>query len=103
MDPIEPLAETNTVGIFDNLYELMKETHFVAIHQNIFRFTGDFIRLLAILFLIWKIMKKKSCLGISTQTQVFYALVVITRYLDVSNIYISAYNTSFKVFRIFLY
>ena len=68
--------------------------------MNIFRLVGDLSHLLAILILLSKIWKTRSCSGISGRSQILFALVFITRYLDLFTHFISLYNTIMKVFYI---
>ncbi|KAL5576984.1 hypothetical protein UlMin_018683 [Ulmus minor] len=65
--------------------------------MNIFRFAGDMTHLISILVLLLKIYATKSCSGISLKTQELYALVFLTRYLDLLTDFISVYNTAMKV------
>lgn len=88
--------------------------------MNIFRLAGDVSHLLAIIILLVKIWRSRSCagepgnrhcwklvpcspvslppLGISGKSQVLFALVFITRYLDLVTSFISVYNTCMKIF-----
>ena len=50
---------------------------------NIFRYLADFSHLISILILLYKIITKKSCKGISVKTQILYLIVFITRYYSV--------------------
>ena len=68
--------------------------------MNIFRLTGDLSHLLAILILLSKIWRTRSCSGISGKSQILFALVFVTRYLDLFTHFISVYNTTMKVFYI---
>ncbi|KAE8742692.1 hypothetical protein FOCC_FOCC011724 [Frankliniella occidentalis] len=68
-----------------------------SIKMNIFRLTGDLSHLLAIIILLVKIWKTRSCAGISGKSQLLFALVYTTRYLDLVSTYISAYNTFMKL------
>ena len=61
-----------------------------------FIFLGDLSHLLAIVILLLKINKTKSCSGISGKTQLLFALVFTTRYIDLFTVYISLYNTVMK-------
>lgn len=64
---------------------------------NSFRLAGDLVHLLSIVILLEKIRRHKSCAGISLKTQILYAAVFVTRYLDLfTNIY-STYNTILKI------
>lgn len=65
--------------------------------MNVFRLIADLSHLLAIVVLMIKIWKTKSCAGISGKSQVMYALVFITRYLDLFTNFVSPYNTVMKV------
>ncbi|KAF3846766.1 hypothetical protein F7725_003844 [Dissostichus mawsoni] len=65
--------------------------------MNIFRLAGDVSHLSAILILLLKIWRSKSCAGISGKSQVLFALVFTTRYLDLFTVFISPYNTVMKV------
>ncbi|CAN6645791.1 ER lumen protein-retaining receptor [Trichomonascus vanleenenianus] len=50
---------------------------------NLFRLAGDFVHCVSIYLLIHKIHTSRSVSGISFKTQALYALVYITRYLDI--------------------
>jgi len=65
--------------------------------MNIFRLTGDLSHLLAIIILLLKIWKTRSCAGISGKSQILFSLVYITRYLDLFTNYISLYNSFMKI------
>ncbi|KAF7334778.1 Protein-ER retention receptor [Mycena sanguinolenta] len=68
--------------------------------MNIFRLLGDLAHVASKCILIWSIHKNKSAEGISFLTQVMYALVFVTRYLDLYFRFISIYNTVMKIFYI---
>ncbi|KAG7189430.1 hypothetical protein KM043_017132 [Ampulex compressa] len=65
--------------------------------MNIFRLLGDLSHLLAIIILVLKIWKTRSCAGISGKSQILFAIVYTMRYLDLLTTYISAYNTFMKI------
>lgn len=65
--------------------------------MNLFRLIGDLSHLLAILLLLWKIWKSRSCAGISGKSQILFALVFLTRYLDLVTSFVSLYNTCMKI------
>ncbi|XP_031617184.1 ER lumen protein-retaining receptor [Contarinia nasturtii] len=65
--------------------------------MNIFRLTGDLSHLLAIIILLLKIWKTRSCAGISGKSQILFTIVYITRYLDLFTTFISVYNSTMKV------
>ncbi|WOL12831.1 ER lumen protein-retaining receptor [Canna indica] len=65
--------------------------------MNIFRLAGDVTHLMSILVLLLKIHTIKSCAGVSLKTQELYALVFVTRYLDIFTAFVSVYNTTMKL------
>ncbi|XP_069509075.1 ER lumen protein-retaining receptor 3 [Ambystoma mexicanum] len=65
--------------------------------MNVFRIAGDLCHLLAIIILLAKMWKSKTCAGISGKSQLLFALVFTTRYLDLFSTFISIYNTTMKV------
>mmetsp|Transcript_10573 Transcript_10573/g.23914 ORF Transcript_10573/g.23914 Transcript_10573/m.23914 type:complete len:216 (-) Transcript_10573:689-1336(-) len=65
--------------------------------MNIFRLAGDMTHLLSIIVLLLKIQATKSCAGVSLKTQELYAVVFVTRYLDLFYSFISLYNTVMKI------
>ena len=65
--------------------------------MNIFRLIGDFSHLLAIIILLLKIWKTRSCAGISGKSQLLFALAYTTRYLDLLTNFISLYNIMLKI------
>jgi len=66
--------------------------------MNFFRLLGDVSHLLAILILLLKIWKTRSCAGISGKSQILFLVVFVTRYLDLVTNFVSVYNTVMKVF-----
>ncbi|XP_062567129.1 ER lumen protein-retaining receptor 2 isoform X1 [Saccostrea cucullata] len=66
--------------------------------MNIFRLIGDMSHLLAIVILLIKMWKTRSVAGISGKSQILFALVFTTRYLDLFTSFVSIYNTCMKVF-----
>ena len=68
------------------------------INMNIFRLFGDLSHLLAIVLLLMKIWKTRSCAGISGKSQILFLVVFVTRYLDLITSFISLYNTVMKLF-----
>ncbi|XP_067830325.1 ER lumen protein-retaining receptor 3 [Heptranchias perlo] len=69
--------------------------------MNVFRLSGDVSHLLAIIILLGKMWKTKSCAGISGKSQLLFAVVFTTRYLDLFTTFISVYNTTMKVIFLF--
>ncbi|CAK9290874.1 unnamed protein product [Gordionus sp. m RMFG-2023] len=65
--------------------------------MNVFRLTGDLSHLLAIIILLVKIWKTRSCSGISGKSQLLFALTYTTRYVDLFLTYVSVYNSTMKV------
>lgn len=84
--------------------------------MNLFRITADLAHAVAIVILILKIWKSRSCegkilfekhvknktknqiSGISGRSQLLFAVVFFTRYLDLFTSFYSLYNTVMKVF-----
>lgn len=66
--------------------------------MNVFRLLGDLSHLAAIIILLLKIWKTRSCAGISGRSQVLFSIVFLTRYLDLFTSFISVYNTAMKLF-----
>jgi len=66
--------------------------------MNIFRLVADLSHLFAILILLFKIWKTKSCAGLSGKSQILFAIVFTARYLDLFTTYVSLYNSTMKVF-----
>ncbi|CAL8123547.1 unnamed protein product [Orchesella dallaii] len=66
--------------------------------MNVFRLAGDMSHLLAIIILLIKIWKTRSCAGISGRSQLLFALTYTARYLDLVTNWVSLYNTVMKVF-----
>jgi len=66
--------------------------------MNIFRLSADVAHLIAIVILLIKIWRTRSCAGISGRSQLLFALVFATRYLDLFTNFISAYNSAMKIF-----
>ncbi|XP_013199668.1 ER lumen protein-retaining receptor [Amyelois transitella] len=66
--------------------------------MNIFRLCGDLSHLLAIIILLLKIWKTRSCAGISGKSQILFSIVYTARYVDLLTTFISPYNTIMKVF-----
>jgi len=66
--------------------------------MNIFRLSGDLAHLVAIVILLLKIWKTRSCAGISGRSQLLFALVFTTRYLDLFTNFVSLYNSTMKLF-----
>lgn len=65
--------------------------------MNIFRLAGDLSHLLAIIILLIKIWKTRSCAGISGKSQALFAITYLARYLDLFTTFISVYNSVMKV------
>jgi len=65
--------------------------------MNIFRLAGDILHLISFLLLLSKIRNHRSCAGISLKSQILYAIVFSTRYLDLFTNFTSLYNSVMKV------
>lgn len=64
---------------------------------NFFRLSGDLIHVASIFLLLKKIIGRKNCAGISLKTQILYATVFTSRYLDIFTNTYSPYNTILKI------
>jgi ER lumen protein retaining receptor len=53
---------------------------------------------MAIVILLLKIWKTRSCAGISGKSQILFLIVFVSRYLDLLTNFISLYNTTMKLF-----
>lgn len=51
--------------------------------MDIFQLIGDLLHLIAMLILLFKILETKNVTGISYKTQELYAVVFVSRYIDV--------------------
>lgn len=65
--------------------------------MNIFRLAGDLSHLLALIILLIKIWKSRSCAGISGKSQILFLIVYMARYLDLFTTYVSLYNSFMKI------
>ncbi|XP_055372914.1 ER lumen protein-retaining receptor [Condylostylus longicornis] len=65
--------------------------------MNIFRLAGDLSHLLALIILLIKIWKSRSCAGISGKSQILFLIVYMARYLDLFTTFVSLYNSIMKV------
>ena len=64
---------------------------------NAIQLIGDSLHLLSFVIIIYKIIRDRSCKGVSCKTFEIYLLVFCTRYLDLFMYFISLYNTSMKI------
>mmetsp|Transcript_15601 Transcript_15601/g.25844 ORF Transcript_15601/g.25844 Transcript_15601/m.25844 type:complete len:226 (+) Transcript_15601:125-802(+) len=67
------------------------------LHLNPFRLAGDLVHLASFLIIFWKVVRVKSPGGISLKSQELYAIVFITRYLDIFYNFASIYNYVMKL------
>ncbi|KAI8143230.1 ER lumen protein retaining receptor [Fennellomyces sp. T-0311] len=66
--------------------------------MNVFRLIADLMHLASVFILLLKIRSTRSCVGISFKSQLLYAIVFLTRYLDLLVKFYSLYNTCMKLF-----
>ena len=64
---------------------------------NAIQLIGDSLHLLSFVIIIYKIIRDRSCKGVSAKTFEIYLLVFCTRYLDLFMYFISLYNTTMKI------
>ena len=65
---------------------------------NIFRYLADFSHLISVCLLLHKMLKKKSCSGVSLKTQILHLVVFCCRYLNRGLFAPPLYNILFKLF-----
>ena len=66
---------------------------------NIFRYTADFSHILSILILLTRMIRRRTCAGVSLKTNILYLIVFVCRYWD--NVFAPPlYNTVCKMFYI---
>ncbi len=65
--------------------------------MNIVRLVADLLHLLSFIIIIAKLIRSRSCRGVSCKTQEVYLVVFICRYLDLFMYFVSFYNTAMKV------
>ncbi|CCW62406.1 unnamed protein product [Phytomonas sp. EM1] len=66
--------------------------------MSFLRVVADMLHLAAIVVLLLKMLRQRSSAGISLKSMTLFALVFITRYLDLFLVVYSLYNTLMKVF-----
>ncbi|KAM3715770.1 ER lumen protein-retaining receptor [Dirofilaria immitis] len=69
-----------------------------SLKMNIFRLTADLAHLIAIFILALKMWTTRSVAGISGRSQLLFAAVFTSRYLDLFTNFISIYNSAMKIF-----
>lgn len=65
---------------------------------NIFRYLGDICHLISVLILLFRLIFKKTCPGVSLRTHIMYLVVFITRYCNQYMFAPPLYNVVFKIF-----
>jgi len=65
--------------------------------MNIYRLIADLLHLLSFFIIIAKLLRTRSCKGVSCKTQEVYLVVFLTRYIDLFMYFISFYNTTMKI------
>jgi ER lumen protein retaining receptor len=67
---------------------------------NFFRYTADFSHLISIVLLLYKMISRRSCSGVSLKTNILYLTVFLTRYCNSHYFFPPLYNILFKTFYI---
>jgi ER lumen protein retaining receptor len=67
---------------------------------NIFRYLADLSHLVSVGILLHKMIRKRSCSGVSLRTQILYLVVFCTRYLNENLFSPPLWNVCFKFFYI---
>lgn len=65
--------------------------------MNIVRLVADLLHLLSFIIIIAKLLRTRSCRGVSCKTQEVYLVVFCFRYLDLFMYFVSLYNTVMKI------
>lgn len=66
--------------------------------MNVFRVSGDLLHAASRALLVRRLHGTGSCAGISLKTQLIYAFVFLTRYVDIFWNFSSLYNWAFKIY-----
>jgi len=69
--------------------------------MNIYRLIADLLHLLSFFIIIAKLLRTRSCKGVSCKTQEVYLVVFLMRYIDLFMYFVSIYNTTMKILFIF--
>ena len=67
---------------------------------NIFRYIADFTHLFSVLILLYKMITKKTSVGVSLKTHIIYLSVYLFRYINSAFFSPPLYNILFKIFYI---
>ena len=73
----------------------------MALGWNVFRYLADFSHLFSVVLLLYKMLSKKTCVGVSLKTHLLYLVVFLTRYLNPYLFDPPIYNIFFKFFYMF--
>jgi len=73
----------------------------MAFGWNIFRYLADFSHLISVFILLYKMLSKKTCIGVSMKTHLLYMIVYLCRYLNPYLFDPPLYNIAFKFFYMF--
>jgi len=65
--------------------------------MNIFRISADMLHVVSFCIILLRMLQLKTCSGLSLKTQILYAAVFTTRYLDLFTNFYSMYNTVLKI------
>lgn len=65
--------------------------------MNLFRAIGDGLHLLSFFVILYMMLKNNTCAGLSRKTQILYAAVFLTRYVDLPFYFLSWYLTIGKL------
>lgn len=73
------------------------ECHQLFVKMNGYQIAGDLTHLLAIIFLLFKLLKTKCAAGVSGKTQLLYAVIFCSRYSDLFSNTSSLYFPVYKI------
>ena len=70
----------------------------VAMNWNAFKYLADLSHVTSLSILLWKMVKKNSCSGVSYQTHFLYLIVYCSRYINSGLFNFPLYNIVIKLF-----
>jgi ER lumen protein retaining receptor len=93
----------HSVGFSFKLFEASDQTrsmNWLAPGWTVFRYLADLSHFVSVGFLLYKMLSKRTCAGVSLQSQILYLIVFVTRYCNPSFFNPPIYNVIFKAFYI---
>lgn len=72
----------------------------MPLQWNVFRYLADFSHLISVIILLYKMLTKRTCNGVSLKTHILYLIVFCARYINNQFFSPPLYNVLFKIFYI---